>query len=109
MTRREEMKKLSLDDPRYRNAAQIADAVLTGQMPDPTAGATYFLNPAVVRQRRGGSLPSWAQGGGLSIGRHTFYASAGDVLPDRAALSAGTFDSSPSCPRLQAGETPHLG
>src|SRR6185295_13074841 len=57
MTRREEMKKLSLDDPRYRNAAQIADAVLTGQMPDPTAGATYFLNPAVVRQRRGGSLP----------------------------------------------------
>jgi len=64
MTRREEMKKLSLDDPRYRNAAQIADAVLTGQMPDPTAGATYFLNPAVVRQRRGGSLPSWAHGEG---------------------------------------------
>src|SRR6185437_846633 len=67
MTRREEMKKLSLDDPRYRNAAQIADAVLTGQMPDPTAGATYFLNPAVVRQRRGGSLPSWAHGEGQSL------------------------------------------
>ena len=109
MTRREEMKKLSPDDPRYRNAAQIADAVLTGQMSDPTAGATYFLNPAVVRQRRGGSLPSWAQGEGQSIGRHTFYASDGGVPLDRAALSAGTFDSSPSCPRLQAGETPHLG
>ena len=109
MTRREEMEKPSLDDPRYRNAAQIADAVLTGQMPDPTAGATYFLNPAVVRQRRGGSLPSWAQGEGQSIGRHTFYASDGGVPLDRAALSAGTFDSSPSCPRLQAGETPHLG
>ena len=31
MTRREEMEKLSSDDPRYQNAAQIADAVLTGQ------------------------------------------------------------------------------
>jgi len=73
MTRREEMEKLSLDDPRYRDAAQIADAVLTGQTPDPTVGATYFLNPAVVRQRRGGSLPSWAQGEGQSIGEHVFY------------------------------------
>jgi spore germination cell wall hydrolase CwlJ-like protein len=68
------MEKLSQDDPRYRNAAQIADAVLSGKMPDPTAGATNFLNPAMVRQRRGGSLPAWAQGEGLSIGRHTFYA-----------------------------------
>jgi len=31
------------------------DAVLNGEMPDPTAGATHFLNPAVVRQRRGGA------------------------------------------------------
>ena len=69
----------ALPPPRYRTAAQIADAVLAGQMPDPTAGATYFLNPAVVRQRRGGSLPSWAQGEGLSIGRHTFYAPDGAV------------------------------
>ena len=56
MTRRKEMEKLSTDDPRYQNAARIADAVLSGQMPDPTAGATHFLNPTVVRQRRGGSL-----------------------------------------------------
>jgi hypothetical protein len=52
-TRREEMQKLSLDDPRDRNAAQIADAVLTGQIPDPTAGATSILRSfgrdAVVR------------------------------------------------------------
>ena len=105
MTRREEMKKLSLDDPRYRNAAQIADAVLTGQMPDPTAGATYFLNPAVVRQRRGGSLPSWAQGEKLSIGRHTFYAPDGAVPLQRAV----TFRGSSLCPRLEAGETPQVG
>jgi spore germination cell wall hydrolase CwlJ-like protein len=90
MTRRTEMEKLSSDDPRYQDAARIADAVLTGQTPDPTAGATHFLNPTVVRQRRGGSLPSWARGDGQPIGRHTFYypneSSAG--LP-RAALSMG--------------------
>jgi spore germination cell wall hydrolase CwlJ-like protein len=93
MTRRTEMEKLSPDDPRYQDAARIADAVLTGQTPDPTAGATHFLNPTVVRQRRGGSLPSWARGEGQPIGRHTFYypneSSAG--LP-RAALSTGELE-----------------
>jgi len=79
MTRRKEIESLSTDDPRYQTAERIADAVLTGQMPDPTAGATHFLNPKVVRQRRGGSLPSWARGEGQSIGRHTFY------LPEESA------------------------
>jgi hypothetical protein len=74
MTKRTEMESLDLDDDRYRSAARIADAVLAGQMSDPTTGATHFLNPTVVQQRRGGSLPAWAIGGGLSIGRHTFYA-----------------------------------
>jgi spore germination cell wall hydrolase CwlJ-like protein len=73
MTRRAEIEKLSPNDPRYRKAARIADGVLAGYIPDPTAGATHFLNPAIVRQRRGGSLPPWAQGEGLVIGRHTFY------------------------------------
>ena len=61
------------DNARYQAAARIADAVLTGEMPDPTAGATHFLNPTIVRQRRGGSLPSWARGEGQPIGKHTFY------------------------------------
>jgi hypothetical protein len=88
MTRRKEMEKLSPDDPRYRDAAQIADAVLSGQLPDPTAGATHFLNPTIVRQRRGGSLPSWARGQGQPIGRHTFYALAlADAAPQPTALS----------------------
>ena len=73
MTRRREMESLSPNDPRYQSAAQIADAVLSGQMSDPTAGATHFLNPTIVRQRQGGSLPSWARGEGQPIGRHTFY------------------------------------
>jgi Cell Wall Hydrolase len=55
MTRRNEIEKLSPNDPRYRKAARITDGVLDGDIPDPTAGATHFLNPAIVRQRRGGS------------------------------------------------------
>ena len=90
MTRRKEMVRLSPDDPRYQSAAQIADEVLTGQRPDPTAGAMHFLNPTIVQQRRGGSLPSWARGEGQRIGRHTFYLpDEGDAAPQRAALSLG--------------------
>lgn len=73
MTWRREIENLSPDDPRYRRAARIADAVLGGEIPDPTSGATHFLNGAIVRQRGGGSLPRWAHGEGLVIGRHTFY------------------------------------
>ncbi len=78
-TRRKEIGRLSPQDPLYQDAARIADAVLSGEMPDPTAGATHFLNPTIVRKRRGGSLPSWAQGEGLPIGQHTFYAPNGAV------------------------------
>jgi len=83
MTRRREMQRLTPDDVRYQAAARIADAVLTGEMPDPTAGATHFLNPTIVRQRRGGSLPSWARGEGQPIGRHTFY------LPYESGIELG--------------------
>jgi len=72
-TKRTEIEGLSPDDPRYKSAAVVADAVLSGQTPDPTAGATHFLNPTIVRERRGGELPSWAHGEGLPIGNQTFY------------------------------------
>ena len=87
MTRRREIEGLSPNDPRYRSAAVIADAVLSGRTPDPTAGATHFLNPTIVRERRGGSLPPWARGEGLSIGKHTFYFPEDDVSPQRAAVT----------------------
>ena len=90
MTRRAEIEGLLPDDPRYQHAAVIADAVLSGQAPDPTAGATHFLNPVIVRVRRGGSLPSWASGKGQPIGRHVFYSPAeSDGSPHRAPLSLG--------------------
>ena len=84
MTRRTDIEMLSLNDPRYQSAAIIADAVLSGKTPDPTAGATHFLNPTIVRERRGGSLPSWALGEGRPIGRHVFYSP--DVSPQPAPV-----------------------
>jgi spore germination cell wall hydrolase CwlJ-like protein len=109
MTRRKEMENLSPDDPRYQNAARIADAVLSGEMPDPTAGATHFLNPAVVRQRRGGSLPSWAHSDGQPIGRHTFYAPVEGVAPGQVPLLTGVFGVTAACSTLEAGQTPDVG
>ena len=73
MIPRKAIEGLSRDDPRYQSAALVVDAVLSGQTSDPTAGATHFLNPTIVRARRGGSLPSWASSEGQPIGRHVFY------------------------------------
>jgi spore germination cell wall hydrolase CwlJ-like protein len=92
MTRRNEIKRLSVDDPRYLDAARITDGVLSGVLPDATEGATHFLNPEIVRKRRGGSLPSWARGEGQSIGRHTFYTlHEGTSLPREAVLYLGGY------------------
>lgn len=59
--------------PEYKNAARVVDSVVSRETPDPTGGATYFLQPDIVRARRGGTLPSWASGKNKQIGAHTFY------------------------------------
>lgn len=98
MTKRREIEKLSREDPRYQSAARIVDIVLSGQMPDPTAGATHFLNPVIVRQRRGGSLPTWARGEGQPIGRHTFYSpSEGSAGLEQPVLSMSVWGNPLSC------------
>jgi spore germination cell wall hydrolase CwlJ-like protein len=91
MTRRKDIETISPNDPRYQRAAIIADAVLSGQTPDPTAGATHFLNPTIVRERRGGSLPSWALGDGRPIGRHIFYFPEASPQP-APLISSATVD-----------------
>lgn len=57
----------------YQVASQIAEGVLAGQIPDPTGGATHFLNPELTIQQQG-HLPAWAttMGQGQRIGRHVF-------------------------------------
>ena len=109
MTRRREMENLNIDDPRYRRAARIADEVLAGQVADPTEGATHFLNPVIVRERRGGSLPAWAQGKGHPIGRHTFYMPDEGPVAPRLELAASTLANPLACSHplvLQVDDSP---
>lgn len=56
----------------YQKAAQVAQAILSGQVPDPTGGAVNFLNPDLQVQM-GRQIPAWAQGPGQRIGRHVFF------------------------------------
>jgi hypothetical protein len=83
-TRRQELLGYSPSSPAYQKAGQIVDAVASGEIPDSTNGATHFLNPTIVMQRRG-SLPGWAAKPTAQVGAHTFFApegksSASDVI-----------------------------
>jgi hypothetical protein len=75
-TRRQELLSYSPNSPAYQQAGGIVDAVAAGDVPDATGGATHFLNPAVVMQRRG-SLPGWASKPVAKVGQHVFYAPEG--------------------------------
>lgn len=86
------MTSLRPDDPRYERIGAIVDRVFSGEGPDPTNGATHFISPT-AQAALGRNVPSWAQGEGQPIGRHTFYAPEGrvGVQPQPAAKSAGNF------------------
>lgn len=70
-TKRSEVLGLSPESDAYQKGMAAIEAALAG--PDPTKGATFFLNPEIVKKRRGGSLPDWATGETVTIGDHTFY------------------------------------
>ena len=104
-------------DPAYQQASQIVDGVLSGQIADPTGGADHFLNAEIVRQRTGGSLPSWANemwDTRQQIGDHTFLGGSGsDNLQggqdgDQIGGGSSFFDSymsddAPAAPEGQGG------
>lgn len=75
---RARMMALKQDDPRYQKIGGIVDQVFGGQMEDPTNGATHFVAPQ-AQAALGRQMPSWAQGDGQAIGRHTFFAPEGRV------------------------------
>lgn len=64
-------------DPAYQEAGKIVDAVMTGQLRDPTGGATHFYAPvaqAQLAQSDGRALtPAWAKGPHVQIGGHMFF------------------------------------
>lgn len=78
-TRKQELMGYKPESAAYKNVGDIVDMVASGDVPDQTNGATHFLNPQVVMQRRGGSLPGWASKPIATIGAHTFYAPDGAV------------------------------
>lgn len=106
-TRGRELMGYTEDSPEYKRAASVYDRVASGEIPDPTGGATHFLNEKVVRERRGGKLPDWAQGQGTRIGDHTFYS------PDKQG-DTGLFDKydpdkpQPAAAAARPGEMPLL-
>jgi hypothetical protein len=85
--RSRELLSISPDSKSYQRTAGIVDDVLAGKTPDPTGGATHFLDPAIVKQRRGGALPDWARGQGVDIGTHRFFAPEGRAGDGLAAIN----------------------
>lgn len=85
-TRSKELMAIKPNSPAYRETSDIVDMAANGEIPDPTGGATHFLNPNIVMQRRG-SLPSWAQAPIAKIGNHTFFAPQGRVVDPLDAIN----------------------
>lgn len=74
---------------------QVADAVLSGQITDPTGGATHFYNPDI-------SQPSWGQSAGgewQRIGRHVF----GRTGSERSSYEAPEAEQTEAARRAQYG------
>lgn len=88
---RARMMALKPDDPRYQKIGGIVDGVFSGDTADPTNGSTHFVAPA-AQAALGRPMPSWAQGDGLPIGRHTFFAPEGRV--QTASAQGGNWWSS---------------
>lgn len=89
-TRRSELMAIPTNSPKYQEVAALVDDL--GD--DPTNGATHFLNEQIVRDRRNGSLPKWADKMADSrqvIGDHTFL--GGKTPQSQYFLS--TFDEKP--------------
>src|SRR5215207_906484 len=75
-TRRRELLSIKPDSDAYRSAAPVVDAVLSGQLDDPTKGATHFANEATVQDRgdRAGRPGGWlsTMADRVQIDAHTF-------------------------------------
>lgn len=54
--------------PAYDHAMQWAECVLKGSIPDPTKGATHYVNLAIAQ-------PAWIKTGKetIKLGNHTFF------------------------------------
>jgi len=104
----------ALKPEQYAQAKAVMDDVLAGRIPDPTGGATHFLNPD-LQTRLGRPLPDWAPADqGQRIGQHVFYSYPGDfkrTTPEQGAQSPQIAANSPPNAPAQGGaaDTPIPG
>ncbi len=74
--RSKELLAIDPASPAYKRAAAAFAAAEAGD--DPSQGATHFFSP-VAQAALGRKVPNWAQGEGLRIGGHSFFAPEGKV------------------------------
>lgn len=73
-TRSKQLMSYAEEHPSYIKAAKVVDGVLSGEIADPTNGATHFANVDLVRKRGNTSAMKWINGmdNVSQIGGHTF-------------------------------------
>ncbi len=95
-TRKDELNAISPSSPAYQKVASVVDSVVAGKVPDPTGGATHFIDPK-LQTGRGDAIPTWAQGTpNATIGAHSFYSPDGRsrAAPSKNALAVAAANGS---------------
>lgn len=63
---------IQTSDPKYQEALQLAQNLLSGSIPDPTGGADHFYAPK-AQAALGRKPPKWDDGSGTDIGQTRFF------------------------------------
>ena len=71
---RSEARLISAEGTSWENAWKASSGALWRLLPDPTDGADHYLNEALTKKIRGGTLPLWFDPEKVTakIGAHTF-------------------------------------
>lgn len=98
---------------KYQQAAQIVDAVLAGQVADPTKGATFFYSPSaqaamIAKGSKRSAVPVFAtpEAETAKIGRHVFYAPSGQPVAPQAVAAAPMEPAGPAIAPTAPVEAP---